>query len=114
VNGPFVRLTIGLGREGHEQYAVNVPLREDMLHEMSEPMEESDSPMSHLLRGWRPGTNAFEAISESVTLRKRVFEMREEHAAHIAKEVTRLIKEHLSRRDVRDGYTKEQQAKWKR
>jgi hypothetical protein len=99
-------LTIKSGMFGEESKTVALPISGQLMHELRSPVELSNDPTSLLLAspGVINGIGPLEAIGETVTIRKKQFEMRKNHAAEIGRKVAQALLDFYGESDEMNGY----------
>lgn len=98
-----VSICVETGRE-RTRHVIAIPVSDRVLRELSEQLELSDDGFSVMLAS--PGMLG--GHGDSVTIRKRVFKMREDFAKEIAATLVMALTEYFGRNDVTNGYTKVQ------
>lgn len=100
MNEAQVKLTLRIGQYGERVQSVAVPISEDLAHQLLEPVELSDDPVSILLAS--PGM--FGGKGDAVTIRRKKFMLRKEVARALADQITRELLKMFGDRDELDGY----------
>jgi hypothetical protein len=103
-NKASVSITVRLGQFGDDTHTIVLPLSDHLLHELSEPLELSDEPISILLKSWP-------MQRDYTTYRKRKFQMREGFAQALSKEITKALINYFGRNDKMDGYSRQDLAR---
>lgn len=102
-----VEITVWTGRDWRP-HTITVPVDSHLMRELTEPMELSDSPFSLLLASPKFGVHPFEAMGETLQLRKRTFVMRKDFAEEISKALTQALVDYFGDGDKTNGYRKDQ------
>lgn len=97
-----VELTLRMGRFGERVETVVVPINEMLAYELTEPVELSDEPLSIALAS--PGL--FGGYGDAVTIRKRKFQLREDAAKGLARDLVKELVKLFGTNDETDGYRK--------
>jgi hypothetical protein len=97
---PRIDLTIRYGAYGQKSQTVSLSISESLMHELMEPVELSDEPISLFLA--TPGV--FGGRGDAATIRERTFKMRRELAEEIAASMVPALLRAFGINDQRDGY----------